>query len=190
MIYALKVAIKRTEELRWRGIQQDDNAVLPREFLGRCCFAFTLFTPVLFPCDSLAVFRVYHVHVIQEGVNAQAARPVHGLIVVEAVVSGAHGFNGQHRPSLIFIGDYYFTVPGFGPLWSHLTWSGLDYTLIPSNWPFQDCLECLWSLPRMPLDGSAVSHRLGLHSSFSSATKFQWEARCLVTWSTAFKMWM
>lgn len=48
VIYALKVAVQQTEELRRRGLRQDDNAVLPREFLGRCCFSLAVFTPVLF----------------------------------------------------------------------------------------------------------------------------------------------
>lgn len=38
MIYASKVALQQTEELWRRVIKQDDNAVLPREFLGRWCF--------------------------------------------------------------------------------------------------------------------------------------------------------
>lgn len=52
-----------------RGIKQDDNALLPREFLGRWSFIlkhiFTLFTPVLFLIILLLVFPPYHVHVSQ-----------------------------------------------------------------------------------------------------------------------------
>lgn len=43
MIYAFfyknkKVALQQIKELPRRGIKQDDNALLPGEFLGRCCF--------------------------------------------------------------------------------------------------------------------------------------------------------
>ena len=55
MIYALKVALQQIQERRRRGIKQDDNALLPREFLGRLCFLFTLFTTGAIPYYSPAV---------------------------------------------------------------------------------------------------------------------------------------
>lgn len=63
MIYASKVALQQTEELWRRVIKQDDNAVLPREFLGRWCF---FYSRCLHRCYYHAMFPPYHVHANQE----------------------------------------------------------------------------------------------------------------------------
>lgn len=66
MIYALKVALQRICELRRRGIKQDDNALLPREFLGRWCLSIHRVYTGAIPYYSLTVIPPYHVHVSQE----------------------------------------------------------------------------------------------------------------------------
>lgn len=66
MIYASKVVLHQIGQLRRRGIKQDDNALLPREFLGRwCLFIRGVYTGAI-PYYSLTVLPPYHVHVRQE----------------------------------------------------------------------------------------------------------------------------
>lgn len=56
-----------------------------------------------------------------------------------------------------------------------------------ANWPSWAGLECLWSFPGILLEASPANYCPWLHASYSSVTKFQWEARCLVSWRRAFK---
>lgn len=56
MIYALQFALQPLEELRRRGTEQNDNALLPRKFLGRCCLFFNAVNTGGTPHYSLSVY--------------------------------------------------------------------------------------------------------------------------------------